>query len=1099
MFPSRLGPLGLVGGVFVFLALGAAPDDRAVLQASPKEVGPNVIALWRFDQDGPARDESGNGRDLRLESTGSDFAKEGRFGGSLRVSVGEEVIDKSHGATTADHDALTPKGAFSIEMWICPDERLANLKTAFLLDKKGFAYASNRPHANDDYLLQLVKAPGDDEYYIEAQLGYGNETDALRSRPVKLAAGNWRHVGYSYDGEGTSRFALDGELVGFARREGRGPVSNGVYRLAIGDRTMSIHAPFSGMIDEVRLSNGLVRLTTDRVIVDADASRRAFHRLEDGAALRLRVLNEDATPLVGATAKVSIEGLEDRAFPLKEIGAGGFATVEVPIDARLQVGEYPARVTVVNESGEPLGKPTPINLTIVPRPLPNTMPVVMWGSPNDPREAKEIGFTDFIVGAPLDYQKLWDAGEPHDARELPQWVEARKRLDEMMALGLGGALSLNPASWATGQTDLRRVDRDGKPYPRENVCGLFDRVQSLCRNTGATAAWSLADAPALRAVLIQSELRDGTQLCFHDIDKTAYKQFSGVEIPAEVVGKNGVSYTTLADFPADRVVADDHPILKYLRWFWKRGDGWNQLQTSVHQGIKSKNPGLWTWYDPAIRVPSVWGSGGQVDFVSQWTYSYPDPLKIELACDDLLAMAEGRPEQQAMNMIQIIWYRSQTAPKPKEDEKPPANQAEWEKQLPDAEFISIAPDHLSEGMWLELSRPIKGIMNHGWGSLGAEVGYRQGAYWTSNAETRVRLTEMIHKVVKPLGPTLMQVPDAETDVAFLQSFASQMLARRGTYGWGGGWGADAYMALRYAAIQPRIVYDETITRDGLDQYKVLVLADCDVLTRSVVDAILAFQKRGGIVIGDERLTPAITPNIVMRSYSRSGKADKDKAAVLERAAKLRADLADAHKRPVDGDNPEVILRTRRYGDADYVFAVNDHRGFGDYVGRHGLVMEKGLPAQTTITLSRADGYVYDLTESRPVADVRKVDDRLSFPCDLGPGQGRLYLVTSRPIAAANVSAPEHASAGDSIACSVSITDDAGQAIDAVTPVEVRITDAQGSPAEFSGHYGARDGRIDLRLNIPINAGPGAWKVEARELASGRTGEATITVRRPTEG
>ena len=190
---------------------------------------------------------------------GAKFAKEGRFGGSLRVDAGAEVVDKAHGAVAADHDALSPKGAFSIEMWIRPDERLATLKTAFLLDKKGFPYASNRPNANDDYLLQLVKAPGDGEYFIEAQLGFGSESDVLRSRPVKLEAGQGRHVGYSYDGKGTSRVALDGELVGFAQRQGRGPISNGKYRLAIGDRTMSVHAPFSGMIDEVRLSNGLVR------------------------------------------------------------------------------------------------------------------------------------------------------------------------------------------------------------------------------------------------------------------------------------------------------------------------------------------------------------------------------------------------------------------------------------------------------------------------------------------------------------------------------------------------------------------------------------------------------------------------------------------------------------------------------------------------------------------------------------------------------------------------------------------------------------------------------------------------------------------------
>jgi len=1090
VFPSRWSLFGLVGGGLVLVALGAAPGDS---QSSPKPTGPNVIALWRFDSDAPAKDASGNGHDLQLQPTGSEFAKEGRFGGSLRVDAGAEVVDKAHGAVAADHDALSPEGAFSIEMWIRPDDRLATLKTAFLLDKKGFPYASNRPNANDDYLLQLAKAPGDGEYFIEAQLGFGDDSDVLRSRPVKLEAGQWRHLGYSYDGKGTSRFALDGELVGFAQRKGRGAISKGKYRLAIGDRTMSVHAPFSGMIDDVRLSNGLVRLTTDRAIVDAGTSRRAFYRLEENAALRLRILNEDEAPLAGASAKVSIDGVKDWVFRLKDIDAGGSADVDVPIDSRLQIGQYPAKITVTDQSGEPLGKPTSIELTIVPRPLPNEMPVVMWGTPNNLREAKEIGFTDCFVGAPLDFQRLWDTGEPRDARDLPQWVEARKRLDEMMALGLGGALSLNPARWAEDQADYIRVDREGKPYPRANVCGLFDRVQALCRNSGATAVGSLADMPALRAVLIQSELRDGTQLCFHDIDKEAYQQFSGAEIPAEVKIKNGVSYSSLPGFPADRVVPDDHPILKYLRWFWKQGDGWNQLQSAVHQGVKSKEPGLWTWFDPAIRVPSVWGSGGEVDFVSQWTYSYPDPLKIELACDDLLAMAEGRPEQRVMNMIQIIWYRAQTAPAPKEGEKPPANQAEWEKKIPDAKFISIAPDHLSEGMWLELSRPIKGIMNHGWGSLGAEVGYAQGSYSTANAETRVRLTEMIHKVVRPLGPTLMQVPDSEADVAFLQSFASQMLARRGAYGWGNSWGADAYMTLRYAAIQPKIVYDEAIARDGLDQYKVLVLADCDVLTRSVADAILAFQKRGGIIVGDERLAPAITPNIVMRSYSRSGKADADKAAALERAAKLRADLANAYKRTVDGDNPEVILRTRRYADADYVFAVNDHRGFGDYVGQHGLVMEKGLPARTSISLARADGHVYDLTESKPVADVQKTNGGLSFPCDLDAGQGRLFLVTSRPIAAAKVSAPERASAGDSIACSITIADDAGKPISAVAPVEIRITDARGEPCEYSGHYGAKDGKIDLKLDIPTNAAPGPWRIQARELASGRAGEAVIAV------
>src|SRR5690606_18119597 len=103
-----------------------------------------------------------------------------------------------------------------------------------------------------------------------------------------------------------------------------------------------------------------------------------------------------------------------------------------------------------------------------------------------------------------------------------------------------------------------------------------------------------------------------------------------------------------------------------------------------------------------------------------------------------------------------------------------------------------APDPLSEGTWLEFARPIKAIANHGWGSLGKELGDRQGSYDTTNVEARKRMTYLLHHVIKPLSPTMMQVPDYKTDVAFLQSFTSQIFAGRGTYGWGRSWNADSF-------------------------------------------------------------------------------------------------------------------------------------------------------------------------------------------------------------------------------------------------------------------------------------------------------------------
>lgn len=179
--------------------------------------------------------------------------------------------------------------------------------------------------------------------------------------------------------------------------------------------------------------------------------------------------------------------------------------------------------------------------------------------------------------------------------------------------------------------------------------------------------------------------------------------------------------------------------------------------------------------------------------------------------------------------------------------------------------------HLREAFWTKLSRPIQGIMYHGWQSLVATDS--PSAFRYTNPQTQHELQRLVNEVVEPLGPTLLQVPGKQGDVAFLESFTSQMLAQRGAYGWSGGWSADAYLVSHYAGLQPEVVYEETIQRRGLDGYRVLVLADCDVLPRGVVEKIKVFQKGGGLVIGDDHLAPAIKPDLTLAAYQRTKKAD----------------------------------------------------------------------------------------------------------------------------------------------------------------------------------------------------------------------------------
>jgi hypothetical protein len=328
------------------------------------------------------------------------------------------------------------------------------------------------------------------------------------------------------------------------------------------------------------------------------------------------------------------------------------------------------------------------------------------------------------------------------------------------------------------------------------------------------------------------------------------------------------------------------------------------------------------------------------------------------------------------------------------------------------------------------------------------------------------------------------VPGVRSDVAFLESFASEMFAGRGTFGWSGGWAGDAYLVALYAHLQPEVVFDETIADRGLDDFRVLWLTDCDVLTETVARRIGEFQQAGGLVVGDERLCPAIEPDIRLAGYRRTGKADRDQAALLALAAQLRDQLDAHYNRYVNTSMPEVIPYRRRFGETDYVFLVNDRREYGQYVGQHGLVMEHGLPSQAVVSVRRPQGFVYDLVEHRQVLATGG-DGQLQFDAALGPCDGRLFMISPQAIDRVSIDAPQRVDLAGDACCRIEVVDKAGARVDAVVPLEVDIRDPEGRAAEFSGYYAAESGALEIDLQIAPNDRVGVWQIDVRELASGR--------------
>ncbi len=1045
--------------------------------AGEDAAGAHVVALWHFNSGGETEDASGHGHAVSLQD--GKWNPEGRFGACLESFPGWPVEDTRHRALAADHPDLSPPGAFTIEMWVCPKPELdADYPDSFLLDKKYVA--------DDDYQLILGRSDRAGARVLRATLGFGDDSSTYYADPARFEPGTWHHLAFTYDGEGTGSFYIDGLPWGSRRIDGRKGISPGRHALSIGDRIGSLYHGFPGLIDEVRISTGVLEFRWAGVELASD--RHCFVRRESPATLRLKLTNFARDTLVGAAVTFDLDGFGTQQTKVADLGPGESKVVEYPVDTSLRPDSYRLTARLAVDEPEPRETRETIPIRIVARRPPHQFPVLMWGVyggvSKEAERLKRIGFTH-VLGFGADYGKIFDTGQPTEAAE-PEKVEAvRQSLDEALANDLTLVASLSPGAAMRGREKFRRIDRKGKPYKsREDICGLFPELRTYCYNVGASVANTYGHFPAFGAAMIHTEVRGHARPCFHPHDVEAFRKLAGIDIPAEVHSPRGISYTKLADFPADRAIADDHPIYVYYRWYWKQGDGWNALNTAVHEGLKSSGrDDLWTYHDPAARVAKVYGSGGAVDVLSQWTYSYPDPIRIGLATDELLALAGGAAsKQQVMKMTQIIWYRGQTAPAPKKPEEAPAYQARWELEQPAAPFITIAPMHLREAFWTKIARPIRGIMYHGWQSLvpcESPSGYRY-----THPQTQHELARLVRQVVRPLGPTLLQVPGVTSDVVQLQSFASEMFAKRGTFGWGGGWAGDVNHALQYAHLQPEIVYDETILEGKLDDRRLLVMADCDVITQGMAKRIKAFQAAGGLVVGDERLAPAIRPDVVLPVSKRTGRADEDKAALVALAADLRKQLEGRYQRYVDTTSPEVIPYRRRSGTSDYVFLVNDRREFGQYVGHHGIVMENGLPTKAVLSVARPDGFVYDLVESRQVP-ARAEDGKLLVDVQLGPCDGRLLMITDRAVADVDIEAPEQVPPGKRAECTLQVVDAEGKPLDAVVPVEVTIFDPETRRAEGSGYYGATGGRLQLGIDVAKNDSAGIWQVRARELATGR--------------
>ena len=618
-------------------------------------------------------------------------------------------------------------------------------------------------------------------------------------------------------------------------------------------------------------------------------------------------------------------------------------------------------------------------------------------------QATDLCYADIVAGGfnalSFNYYGLWD----FRTNGLdPKALAARRRdMDRVDADGLNffeGQVMLPRQGFREAHP---RLGRDGTPYPNnpDIACpeAFAKGLDMVCR-----ALASVSNHPAFVGYAPTDEVRDGMRASFRPSFLQACRAATGADVPAWADLGVGPHFSKIPDFPVvSRVIEDDDPALRYFDWLWRKGDGWNDFNDAcVGQIRKILGDRVLTQYEPAVRTPPVRGAGGAVDLLDHWAYPYPEPYNVRYLLAQEKAMGRGRPGILLGSSIQGISYRSALAPKGVTVANPP----DWLAAHPDVTYLTTPPDLLREALWASFmprSDMVGTFATWAFFDVPARGGKNAQGYAFTNPDAFGAVSNVMHEVAIPLGPLFRAVPDRPSEVAVLESRASAYFTGRILGGWGN---VQRYGVMVDAAhLQPDVLFEEDLSESGVPpQVKVVIAPYCEVLTRSAYEALRGFQARGGVIAADGNLPPGLLQDVdfPMTWWTKS-KGEKALAELRKGAAKLKRDLADVVTPPADSDNDCIITFVRSVGSADYVFALNDKRTFGDYVGQWGLVPEKGAPNAGTVSLPRTAGAVYDLVRHCQVP-FRCAGGRTEIPVSYETSDGRLFLVVDRPLSALTV-------------------------------------------------------------------------------------------------
>ena len=1040
---------------------------------------------------------------LSAEGLGSrDFADEASQGGATLT------------------DAMTPTGAFLFEAEFQVGNFAATSKverTGLIWDDMGISYGGEKC---DNTGLEIGLRQQPDGYWTPyAVLGMGNKRFRVEGVKRRLYDGAVTNLSLFFGANGRVIMVFGGLVSETSIPHYGGLAKSKRYKPVVGSRPVSHYWNFDGYIRRVSITP----MKIDPAFF-ATPGRMAFLRGETNAVMELAVANRSGGTLRDLRVEIGQfgeAGLVRKAEYRAEALADG-TSLDTPfrIETRIRPGHHTLRATLYarDADGVEVALPQTISYAIGPQ-VGDRMRTAIWGMPLEtpPDVIRDFGFTHSYV-----YLGLSTA---MSTNYTPKTL--LNTLDLHLVGGIRTMSMFSPGLCPEGEDAARfqRWGRDGNPAKKKT--GSFQievahpKVLGNVRAASALAAGFFANHPSFQGILPYSEKREQSFPSFNT-EHLRYKAETGRDVPACVKGPWSAKYSlseAQKRFP-DGVVPDDDEIYLYYRWWHKGGDGWPVLHTVIADEFRKRigRDDFLSFWDPAVRWAPAWGAGGSLDMLNQWCYAVPEPMNVAGPCEELLAMTDGRPGQKTSIMTQLICYRATLVPKDADIDNPP----EWAAKFPDAGFPVVPPDVLQEATWSMIAKPVDAIMYHGWNTIFNN--HNKTGYCYTNPESAKRLREVLCGVVAPLGPVLRRLKRDKPQVAVLESLATSVMGGPMTRGWK----APAITCAQRARLDPRVVYEETLERDGFDGIKVLYAPQCQFLPASLVERIREFQKSGGILMADTQCVAVLKPDITLPLMSFDPPPETDhtedvearegeksaaskthrgtveaKRVQQEAAEAMRRALAGHGYRPMsDSSSPEIVVFNRKWKSTPYLFAINDKRTFGDYVGPWGLVMEKGLPYEGWVSIddpAGGIGAVYELSRGEECVFTRE-GGRVKVPVKFETNDGRMFVFLERPIEAIDVQVESQPSnrqtvkpsnrhcPGDSIAVAMTVRDADGAPVPALLPVEIRLYDAEGREIDGGGWFCAEGGVAHVAFLTNLDDPPGGYRLFCRDRATGLSKE-----------